>query len=138
MVHLNHKDTYHRVNLLQFFGGKIAVRQNFQKGYLMFLFWWNLGLILFLLYISDVRDDVVYNVAIYIDDTILSTLIVSRHQPIRPCMVYCCQVWASARSCHLKMLDKLQKRIYMTVDPSFAASFEPLGHCQYVACLSLL
>ena len=96
------------------------------------------GLILFLLYISDVRDDVVYNVAIYIDDTILSTLIVSRHQPIRPCMVYCCQVWASTRSCHLKMLDKLQKRIYMTVDPSFAASFEPLGHCQYVACLSLL
>ena len=25
---------------------------------------------------------------------------------IRPCMEYCCHVWAGARSCYLKLLDK--------------------------------
>ena len=36
---------------------------------------------------------------------------------IRPCMEYCCQVWAGAPSCYLELLDKLQKRICRTVDP---------------------
>ena len=27
---------------------------------------------------------------------------------IRPCMEYCCHVWASAPSCYLELLDKLQ------------------------------
>ena len=56
---------------------------------------------------------------------------------IRPCMEYCCQVWAGARSCYLELLDKLQKRICRTVGLSLAASLEPLAHCQNVACLSL-
>ena len=30
---------------------------------------------------------------------------------IRPCMEYCCDVWADAPSCFLELLDKLQKRI---------------------------
>ena len=30
---------------------------------------------------------------------------------IRPCMKYCCHVWAGAPSCYLDLLDKLQKRI---------------------------
>ena len=30
---------------------------------------------------------------------------------IRPCMEYCCHVWAGAPSCYLDLLDKLQKRI---------------------------
>ena len=30
---------------------------------------------------------------------------------IRPCMEYCCHVWAGARSCYLDLLDKLQKQI---------------------------
>ena len=34
------------------------------------------------------------------------------------------------------MLDKLQKRVYRTVDPSLAASLKPLAHCRNVACLS--
>ena len=34
---------------------------------------------------------------------------------IRPCMEYCCHVWAGAPSCYLKLLDKLQKRICRTV-----------------------
>ena len=28
---------------------------------------------------------------------------------IRPCMEYCCHVWAGALSCYLELLDKLQK-----------------------------
>ena len=45
---------------------------------------------------------------------------------IRPCMEYCCHVWASAPSCYLELLDKLPKRICRTVGPSLAASLEPL------------
>ena len=28
---------------------------------------------------------------------------------IRPCVEYCCHVWAGAPSCYLELLDKLQK-----------------------------
>ena len=56
---------------------------------------------------------------------------------IRPCMEYCCQVWAGAPNCYLELLDKLQKRICRTVGPSLAASLEPLAHRQNVASLSL-
>ena len=57
---------------------------------------------------------------------------------IRPCMVYCCHVWAGAPSCYLDLLDKLQKRICRIVGPSLAASLEPLAHRRNVASLSLL
>ena len=56
---------------------------------------------------------------------------------IRPCMEYCCHVWASAPSCYLELLDKLQKWICRTVGPSLAASLEPLAHRRNVASLSL-
>ena len=56
---------------------------------------------------------------------------------IRPCMEYCCHVWAGAPSCYLELLDKLQKRICWTVVPSLAASREPLAHCRNVASLDL-
>ena len=56
---------------------------------------------------------------------------------IRPCIKYCCYVWAGAPSCYLELLDKLQKRICRTVGPSLAASLEPLAHHQNVASLSL-
>ena len=56
---------------------------------------------------------------------------------IRPCMEYCCHVWAGAPSCYLELLDKLEKRICGTVGPSLAASLEPLAHRQNVASLSL-
>ena len=42
---------------------------------------------------------------------------------IRPCIEYCCHVWAGAPSCYLELLDKLQKRICRTVGPSFSTSF---------------
>ena len=56
---------------------------------------------------------------------------------IRPCMEYCCDVWAGAPNCYSELLDKLQKRICRTVGPSLAASLEPLAHRQNVASLSL-
>ena len=56
---------------------------------------------------------------------------------IRPCMEYCCHVWAGAPSCYLELLDKLQKRICRTVVPSLAASLETLAHGRNVASLSL-
>ena len=56
---------------------------------------------------------------------------------IRPCMEYCCHVWAGAPGCYLELLDKLQKRICGTVGPSLAASLEPLAHRRNVASLSL-
>ena len=55
---------------------------------------------------------------------------------IRPCMEYCCHVWAGATSCYLDLLDKLQKRICRIVGPSLAASLEPLAHRRNVASLS--
>ena len=54
----------------------------------------------------------------------------------QPCMEYCCHVWAGASSFYLELLDKLLKQICRTVDPSLAASLEPLAH-QDVARLSL-
>ena len=56
---------------------------------------------------------------------------------IRPCMEYCCHVWAGTPSCYLELLDKLQKRICRTVGPLLAASLEPLAHRRNVASLSL-
>ena len=53
----------------------------------------------------------------------------------RPCMEYCCYIWAGASSCYLELLDKLQKWIYRTAGPSLAVSLEPLAHCQNIACL---
>ena len=53
---------------------------------------------------------------------------------IRPCMEYCCHVWAGAPSCYLELLDKLQKRIFSSVVPSLSESFT---HRRNVASLSL-
>ena len=56
---------------------------------------------------------------------------------IRPCMEYCCHVWAGAPSCYLDLLDKLQKQICRIVGPSLAASLEPLAHRWNVTSWSL-
>ena len=56
---------------------------------------------------------------------------------IRPCMEYCCHVWADATSCYLDLLDKLQKRICRIIGPSLTASLEPLADRPNVASLSL-
>ena len=56
---------------------------------------------------------------------------------IRPCMEYCCRIWAGAPSCCLDLLNKLQKQICKIVGLLLAASPEPLAHCWNVAGLSL-
>ena len=38
-------------------------------------------------------------------------LLISINSSIRPCMEYCCHVWAGGPRCYLDMLDKLQKRM---------------------------
>ena len=47
---------------------------------------------------------------------------------LQPCMEYYCHVWASAPSCYLELLDKLQKWICRAVGPLLAAALEPLAH----------
>ena len=56
---------------------------------------------------------------------------------IHPCMEYCCHIWAGASSWYLELLDKLQKDIYRTVDPSLSASLKPLADCGNMVSLSL-
>ena len=56
---------------------------------------------------------------------------------VRPCMEYCCHVWAGALSCYLDLLDKLQKRICRIVGPLLAGSLKALAHGRNVASLSL-
>ena len=56
---------------------------------------------------------------------------------IQPCMQYCHHIWAGAPGHYLELLDKIQKRICWTADPSLAASLEPLAHRRNVASLSL-
>ena len=57
---------------------------------------------------------------------------------IRPCMEYCCNVWAGAPSCYLELLDKLQKQICRTVGRSLATSLERLAHRRSVASSGIL
>ena len=56
---------------------------------------------------------------------------------IRPCMEYCCHVWAGAPSCYLDLLDKLRKRICRIFGTSLAGSLEPSAHRRNVTSLSL-
>ena len=56
---------------------------------------------------------------------------------IRPCMEYCCHVWAGESPCHLKVLDRIQKRICNLVGSSHSSSLESLSHRRDVASLSL-
>ena len=67
----------------------------------------------------------------------MTELSTSSGPTIRPCMEYCCHIWAGAPSCFLELLDKLKKRICRIVGPSLAASLEPLAHRRNVASLSL-
>ena len=56
---------------------------------------------------------------------------------IRPCVEFCCHVWAGAPNYYLELFDMLQKQICRTVCPSLAASLEhPDDHRRNVASLS--
>ena len=56
---------------------------------------------------------------------------------IRPCMEYCCHIWAGAPASCLDLLDKIQKRVVNLIGPVLSSSLQPLSHRRDVASLSL-
>ena len=56
---------------------------------------------------------------------------------IRPCMEYCCHVWAGASSTSLSLLDKVQKRVANLIGPSLSTKLQPLSHRRNVVSLCL-
>ena len=56
---------------------------------------------------------------------------------IRPCMEYCCHIWAGASSDVLALLDKVQRRICNNIGPSLSAKLQPLSLRRDVASLCL-
>ena len=56
---------------------------------------------------------------------------------ISPCTEYRCLFWAGAPSSYLEILDKLQRMMCTTADPSFFASLKPFVHRRNVASLIL-
>ena len=52
---------------------------------------------------------------------------------IRPCIEYCCHLWAGASAVCLYLLDRIQKRILNLVDPDLCSNLQPLSHRRNVA-----
>ena len=56
---------------------------------------------------------------------------------VRPCMEYCCHLWAGAPSTSLNLLDRIQRRVVNIVGPDLSAKLDNLSHRRDVASLSL-
>ncbi|CAE1275264.1 unnamed protein product [Acanthosepion pharaonis] len=58
---------------------------------------------------------------------------------IRPCMEYCCHIWpgSPSRAVHLKVLDKIQRRICNVIGPDLASRLQSLSHRRAIASLCL-
>ena len=56
---------------------------------------------------------------------------------IRPCIEYCCHLWAGAPATLLNLLDKIQKRICNLIGPDLSSELQSLSHRRNVASLSL-
>ena len=56
---------------------------------------------------------------------------------IRPCMEYCCHIWAGASAASLSLLDKVQKRVANLIGPELSSKLQPLSHRRNVASLCL-
>ena len=56
---------------------------------------------------------------------------------IRPCMEYCCHLWAGAPSHLLNLLDRIQNRVVNMIGPRLAQTLQPLSHRRDVASLCL-
>ena len=56
---------------------------------------------------------------------------------IRPCIEYCCHIWAGSSADVLSLLDRIQKRVVNIVGPQLAAKLQSLSHRRDVASLSL-
>ena len=56
---------------------------------------------------------------------------------IRPCIEYCCHIWAGASADCLSLLDRIQRRITNIIGPDLSSNFQSLSHRRNVASLSL-
>ena len=56
---------------------------------------------------------------------------------IRPCMEYCCHIWAGASCTALRSLDKIQNRLLNLVGPELFSTLDSLSHRRDVASLAL-
>ena len=56
---------------------------------------------------------------------------------IRPCMEYCCHIWAGASCTALRALDKIQNRLLNLVGPELFSTLDSLSHRRDVASLAL-
>ena len=56
---------------------------------------------------------------------------------IRPCMEYCCHLWAGAPAHILNLLDRIQNRVCNMIGPHLSMKLQPLSHRRNVASLSL-
>ena len=56
---------------------------------------------------------------------------------IRPCMEYCCHIWAGASATVLNLLERVQKRVINMIGPKLSSGLESLSHRRNVASLSL-
>lgn len=56
---------------------------------------------------------------------------------IRPCMEYCCHIWAGAPVTLLNLLDRIQRRVSNIIGPNLSSKLQTLAHRRNVASLSL-
>ena len=56
---------------------------------------------------------------------------------IRPCMEYCCHIWAGASATCLFLLDRVQTRVANLIGPELPSRLQPLPHRRNVASLCL-
>ena len=56
---------------------------------------------------------------------------------IRPCMEYCCYIWAGASTSCLRLLDRIQRRIINLIGPNLLLTLHSLSHRRNVASLFL-
>ena len=56
---------------------------------------------------------------------------------IRPCIEYCCHIWAGAPADCLSLLDRIQRRICNAIGQDLSSKLDSLSHRRNVASLSL-
>ena len=56
---------------------------------------------------------------------------------IRPCLEYCCHIWAGAANTSLNLLDRVQRRLKYLIGDSLFSKLQPFSHRRDVASLSL-
>ena len=78
-------------------------------------------------YIISIAKDVSKNISAFLRSmTFLSpeSVLYLYQSTIRPCVEYCCHVWAGTCRCYLNLLDKLQSGIYNVVGLLLSTSLQ--------------